>query len=118
MINLKILRAKNNLTQKELGEILGKSKQYISLLEKGQRPIPDKILKKLKELKINDEIDDITADIDPFTVIKEYWNVTDEQFKLLNKGIKENPEVFVLFAKAWSGDEKALVAIRKFICKD
>lgn len=53
---VRIFREKQNLTQTELGESVGISPQFISLLEKGERRASDSTLERLsKFLKIDKE---------------------------------------------------------------
>lgn len=47
---LKKIRVKKNLTQKELGEILGISNQMVSKIESGNISISEKLLKKIIEI--------------------------------------------------------------------
>lgn len=47
MIDIKLFRKDNNLSQIELAEILGCTQGFISSLERGKRPIPESIITKL-----------------------------------------------------------------------
>ena len=75
---LKIYRAENNFTQKELSFQLGISQAYISAIEKGKVPT-DKIKKKISKLLKKPIADIFFLNILTFCDFKKTFQVSDDQ---------------------------------------
>ena len=65
-IRLKLLRESNNLTQKDISEILEISESLYSIYESGKRTIPVHLLRKLAK-QYNTSIDFLVGDTDEFS---------------------------------------------------
>lgn len=81
-IDIKVFRGRNNLTQKQLAEYFGIGQGFISQMENGVDPIPDKYIRKI--------LDDSNLDssmvkvIDPDNEVKMPREVFDKMSQLID----------------------------------
>lgn len=84
MIDIKLFRKDNNLSQIELASILGCTQGFISNIERNKRPVPDNIITKLLSLgKFNTK-----------HLIQENPNELEEVKSNINDEVKMSREVF------------------------
>lgn len=84
MIDIKLFRKDNNLSQIELASILGCTQGFISSIERNKRPVPDNIITKLLSIgKFNTK-----------HLIQENSNELEEVKSNINDEVKMSREVF------------------------
>lgn len=84
MIDIKLFRKDNNLSQIELASILGCTQGFISSIERNKRPVPDNIITKLLSIgKFNTR-----------HLIQENSNELEEVKSNINDEVKMSREVF------------------------
>lgn len=84
MIDIKLFRKDNNLSQIELASILGCTQGFISSIERNKRPVPDNIISKLLSIgKFNTR-----------HLIQENSNELEEVKSNINDEVKMSREVF------------------------
>lgn len=80
---LHAIRQALNLTQAELGERLGVSKNYIYLIESGKKPLSAKILEQAERLHAGSNSSEVSADVpgDPVAQLRAELAECREQLK-------------------------------------
>ena len=99
---IKEIRKENNLSQEQLGDILGVHPQYISNIERGTKPVSHKLIEKLEQkgLLIYEEASPERPD----------WlkDLTQKEELMLQEMIEKDKELLSLFFGACNGDQKKI----------
>ncbi len=103
--SLKEIRFKNKLSQDELAEKLGVSKQYISCLERGVKNITHKFETKLEQLGLLPEEQEKTAPNQRPEWLK---NLTENEELTLQKMLEQHKELISLFFGACTGEKQKI----------
>jgi len=81
--NIKIARKKKNLTQKALGELIGKSYEAIRKYENGERQPPLSVIEKLREVLDVPMRDLVGADYSP-SIFSKFPKIPNKAIKMIN----------------------------------
>ena len=111
---LKKIRINLNLDQNQFADKLGYSRQFISDLERGVKPITEKTEIKLKNISGQQETASEDEAVKCFLWFKKEFNLSDDESRALLDDLASDKLPYTLLSRIRTGDKQA-VKLLKFI---
>ena len=110
---LKIIRKEKGLTQQQIADLIGVSKQYISFVETYRNELSPKQVETIEQA-LNVKFSDY-ENLQEASNWQAKLNLTDSEMELFTVALEKDKEIFLLLAKALNGDSTALERLKKLL---